>query len=111
MQIASAMVACTFISAPLMFVSAKMITLSKTDPSKYIEQLNAFTFDISIAAVVASIWVVFVFTITKKLHRLPHNVTTCLIFSQVGMNMKNIFIKLLTLKIIWNKKLIIIHSS
>lgn len=35
-QIASAMVACTFVSAPLMFVSAKMITLQKLDPKGYI---------------------------------------------------------------------------
>lgn len=78
------MVACTFISAPLMFVSAKMITLTKADPSNYIAQLNAFTFDISIAATVVSVWVIFVFIITKKINRIPHKLTACLVISQVS---------------------------
>lgn len=78
------MVACTFISAPLMFVSAKMITLTKADPSSYIDQLNAFTFDISIAATIVSLWVLFVFVLTKKINRIPHKLTACLVISQVN---------------------------
>jgi hypothetical protein len=81
--IASAMVACTFISAPLMFVSAKMITLTKTDPSEYIKQLDSFTLDVSIIATVACCWVIFVFVLTKKITRLPHKITACLIISQL----------------------------
>jgi predicted permease len=83
--IASAMVACTFISAPLMFVSAKMITLTKTDPSEYIKQLDSFTLDVSIIATVACCWVIFVFVLTKKITRLPHKITACLIISQVSV--------------------------
>lgn len=85
LQIASAMVACTFISAPLMFVSAKMITLSKTDPSQYIKQLNAFTFDISIVGLIVCVWLVFVYAITKKINRLPHKITACLVVAQVSL--------------------------
>ncbi|RZC40348.1 integral membrane protein GPR155 [Asbolus verrucosus] len=81
--IASAMVACTFISAPLMFVSAKMITLTKTDPSEYIKQLDSFTLDVSIIATVASCWVIVVFALTKKIARLPHRITACLVISQL----------------------------
>ncbi|KAF5286565.1 hypothetical protein FQA39_LY16248 [Lamprigera yunnana] len=81
--IASAMVACTFISAPLMFVSAKMITLTNTDPSDYITKLDAFTFDVSIAGSVACIWVIFVFGITRRITRLPHRITACLVVSQL----------------------------
>jgi signal transduction histidine kinase len=77
------MVACTFISAPLMFVSAKMITLTKTDPSEYIKQLDSFTLDVSIIATVACCWVIFVFVLTKKITRLPHKITACLIISQL----------------------------
>ena len=77
------MVACTFISAPLMFVSAKMITLTKTDPSQYMRQLNAFTLDVSIAGTVACVWVLLLYLLTKKINRIPHKVTACLIFSQV----------------------------
>ncbi|XP_074030113.1 integral membrane protein GPR155 homolog anchor isoform X2 [Leptinotarsa decemlineata] len=81
--IASAMVVCTFVSAPLMFVSAKMITLTDCNPSEYIKQLDSFTLDISIAGLIASFWVIFVFTITKKISRVPHKITTCLVISQL----------------------------
>ncbi|KOX79026.1 hypothetical protein WN51_10074 [Melipona quadrifasciata] len=50
--IASAMVACTFLSAPLMFVSAKLIDAVSTgvSPENYAHQLNVFSFDVSIAS-------------------------------------------------------------
>lgn len=67
-----------------MFVSAKMITLTKTDPSHYIQQLNAFTLDISIAATITSFWVIIVFVLTKKINRIPHKITACLVISQVS---------------------------
>ncbi|KAK4878682.1 hypothetical protein RN001_011188 [Aquatica leii] len=81
--IASTMVACTFISAPLMFVSAKMITLTNTDPADYISKLDGFTFDVSIGGLVACVWVIFVFVITKRITRIPHRITTYLILSQL----------------------------
>lgn len=79
--IASAMVACTFLSAPLMFVSAKMITITNCDPSEYIKQLNQFTFDVSIVGIIACFWIVLVFILTKKISKLPHKITACLIIS------------------------------
>lgn len=66
-----------------MFVSAKMITLTNTDPSEYITKLNAFTLDISISGTVTCLWVIFVFVLTKKMNRIPHRITACLVFSQV----------------------------
>ncbi|XP_018330000.1 integral membrane protein GPR155 isoform X2 [Agrilus planipennis] len=93
--VASAMVACTFMSAPLMFVSAKMITLTNTDPSNYIKQLNDFTMDISIAGLVVGVWVIMVFVLTKKIFRIPQRVTTCLLISQllscIGAILWNVF--------------------
>ncbi|GJQ85405.1 hypothetical protein Trydic_g10179 [Trypoxylus dichotomus] len=81
--IASAMVACTFISAPLMFVSAKMITLNDTDPAEYVKQLNNFTFDLSLVGLVASMWVLLLYILTKRINRVPHKITSCLIVSQI----------------------------
>ncbi|KAK9745312.1 Membrane transport protein [Popillia japonica] len=81
--IASAMVACTFISAPLMFVSAKMITLTNTDPAEYVKQLNNFTFDLSVIGLVASVWVLALYILTKRITRVPHKITSCLIVSQI----------------------------
>ncbi|KAJ8953723.1 hypothetical protein NQ314_007333 [Rhamnusium bicolor] len=81
--IASAMVVCTFVSAPLMFVSAKMITLTNCTPSDYIKQLDSFTMDMSIIGLIACLWVIVVFILTKKIFRVPHKITTCLIVSQL----------------------------
>ncbi|KAL3271094.1 hypothetical protein HHI36_021590 [Cryptolaemus montrouzieri] len=81
--IASSMVACTFLSAPLMFVSAKMITLTSTDPSDYMKQLDAFTLDISIIGTVACLWVLVMFGLARKITKVPHNITTFLLISQL----------------------------
>lgn len=77
---ASSMVICTFLSAPIMFMSAQVISLNKD----YAEQLKRFGFGISIVALVASIWVMLVFSITKKFKRMPHRLTLCLLISQVS---------------------------
>ncbi|XP_066144893.1 lysosomal cholesterol signaling protein [Euwallacea fornicatus] len=79
--VASAMVACTFLSAPLMFVSAKMITITACDPSEYIRELNRFTLDVSIIGIIACCWITFVFVLTKKIGKIPHKITTCLVVS------------------------------
>ncbi|XP_018569986.1 integral membrane protein GPR155 [Anoplophora glabripennis] len=81
--IASAMVVCTFVSAPLMFVSAKMITITNCNPSEYIKQLDAFTLDVSIIGLIACVWVILVFILTKKIFRIPHKITACLVVSQL----------------------------
>lgn len=79
------MVACTFLSAPLMFVSAKMISITKLQPSDYIVELDNFAFTVSIAGVIACIWVIITFTITKKIKRVPHKITSFLVVSQVSI--------------------------
>uniref|UniRef100_A0AAR5Q468 DEP domain-containing protein n=1 Tax=Dendroctonus ponderosae TaxID=77166 RepID=A0AAR5Q468_DENPD len=79
--IASAMVACTFLSAPLMFVSAKMITITNCDPSQYVKELGQLTLDVSIVGVLACVWVVVVFALSRKINKIPHKATTCLVVS------------------------------
>lgn len=66
-----------------MFVSAKMITITNCNPSEYIKQLDAFTLDVSIIGLVACLWVILVFILTKKIFRIPHKITACLVTSQV----------------------------
>lgn len=55
LQIATSMVAVTFLSAPLMLISAKMITLVHINPLDYVKELQAFLFHVSIAGMVASV--------------------------------------------------------
>lgn len=81
--IASCMVACTFISAPLMFISAKMISINNLKPSDYLQELDSFAFDVSIAGIVACIWILVIFICSKKYKRIPHRVTSCLVVSQL----------------------------
>ncbi|XP_026731598.1 integral membrane protein GPR155 [Trichoplusia ni] len=85
--VASSMVICTFLSGPMMFMSAQMIAINKD----FAEQLKKFGFDLSIVSLIASIWVLFVFTFTKKYKRMPHRLTLCLIVSQL----------LLAISVVW----------
>jgi len=104
------MVACTFLSAPLMFVSAKMIAMSSMLPLQYVEELNEFAVDISYASIFAcvsslvhvgvlsdissfsssvlnfvlQVWLIITFIVRGKIIRIPHRVTVSLILSQVN---------------------------
>jgi hypothetical protein len=46
----------TFLSAPLMFISAKMLTLTNLNPSNYLQDLDSFLFDISIISLIATVY-------------------------------------------------------
>ncbi|EFN74449.1 Integral membrane protein GPR155 [Camponotus floridanus] len=84
--IASAMVACTFLSAPLMFVSAKVVNAVYTGitPANYARQLNIFAFEISVASVIACIWLLICFLgfERKRYNQVTHRCTLCLIIAQ-----------------------------
>ncbi|KAG0722565.1 Integral membrane protein GPR155 [Chionoecetes opilio] len=79
---ASSMVACTFLSAPLMFVSAKMVTLVHINPADYVRELEAILFNVSIIGLVSTVWVLIIFVLSKKWRKVPHFVTMCLAISQ-----------------------------
>uniref|UniRef100_A0A1A9WP15 DEP domain-containing protein n=1 Tax=Glossina brevipalpis TaxID=37001 RepID=A0A1A9WP15_9MUSC len=81
--IAKSLVLCTFISAPLMFISAKMISLTNLNPVDYLHELDVFSFDISVAGVAACFWMLLLLIITKRFRRMPHRVTFCLVLSQL----------------------------
>ncbi|XP_041986213.1 integral membrane protein GPR155 [Aricia agestis] len=76
---ASSMVICTFVSAPITFLSAQMISINQD----YAEQIRRFGFDLSIVALIAAIWVFVVFTFTRKYKRVPHKLTLCLNCTQI----------------------------
>ncbi|XP_060654780.1 LOW QUALITY PROTEIN: lysosomal cholesterol signaling protein [Drosophila nasuta] len=81
--IARSMVLCTFISAPLMFISAKMISLTNLKPLDYLHELDAFSFDISVAGAAACVWMLTLLIATKRFKRMPQRVTACLVLSQL----------------------------
>jgi hypothetical protein len=77
------MVACTFVSAPLMFVSAKMISITNLDPKDYLIEYISGAFDLSVTSICAAIFVLLLFAVTKKFKRLPHRITCCLLVAQI----------------------------
>ncbi|XP_015437374.1 PREDICTED: integral membrane protein GPR155 [Dufourea novaeangliae] len=86
--IASAMVACTFLSAPLMFVSAKLIDAVSAGitPTNYTHQLNVFSFDVSIASITVCVWLIicFVGLGRKKYKCVTHRCTLCIVIAQLA---------------------------
>ena len=80
--IASSMVAVTFLSAPLMLISAKMITLVNINPLDYVKELESFLFHVSLVGVIASAWVIAIFLLTKKWRIVPHCLTLNLVMAQ-----------------------------
>lgn len=64
--IASAMVACTFLSAPIMFVSARLISLATIQPKDYQEVLGKFNTDICVVSLFACVSSTFMFIHTMS---------------------------------------------
>merc|ERR1711892_1181034 len=81
-MIASTITASTFIAAPLMFVTAKLLTLMNMNPGDHIDQLDIFLLDVSLVGLIAAIWVIFVLLMTGRARQLPHTITLCLALSQ-----------------------------
>ncbi|KQS44025.1 integral membrane protein GPR155 isoform X2 [Drosophila erecta] len=81
--VARSMVFCTFISAPLMFISAKMISLTNLKPLDYLHELDAFSFDISVAGAAACGIMLALLIVTKRFKRMPQRITFCLVLSQL----------------------------
>jgi predicted permease len=88
--VASAMVACTFVAAPIMFVSAKLMSLTDVDPKDYIDELDNFLLDISILGLAAAVWTAVVFFATKKHAKVPHFMTLALIIAQVSFDSRHL---------------------
>ena len=53
------MVACTFVSTPLTFVSARMVSLSSANPTDYIQNMDGFLLHVSIVGLVCSVSLLF----------------------------------------------------
>lgn len=81
--IASSMVACTFISGPIIFISSKMISLTNLQPSDFFPELEAFSFDICVIGILMGCATLILFIVTKKHQKMPHKVTCCMLISQI----------------------------
>ncbi|XP_074767569.1 lysosomal cholesterol signaling protein isoform X2 [Athene noctua] len=95
--ITSGMVISTFVSAPIMYVSAWLLTIPSMDPNPLASALQNVSFDISIVSLVSLIWSLIVVLLSKKYKQLPHMITTNLLVAQfiacIGMVVWNFVVK------------------
>ncbi|XP_023385187.1 lysosomal cholesterol signaling protein isoform X2 [Pteropus medius] len=80
--ITSGMVISTFVSAPIMYVSAWLLTFPSMDPKPLADAIQNVSFDISIISLVALIWSLAILLLSKKYKQLPHMLTTNLLIAQ-----------------------------
>ncbi|XP_075685601.1 lysosomal cholesterol signaling protein isoform X2 [Rhinoderma darwinii] len=95
--ITSGMVISTFVSAPIMYVSAWLLTIPSMDPKHLVSSLQNVSFDISIVSLVALVWSLAVLLLSKKYKQLPHMLTANLLLAQfitcIGMVLWNFIIR------------------
>ncbi|KAM3863270.1 lysosomal cholesterol signaling protein [Diretmus argenteus] len=70
--VTSGMVISTFLSAPIMYVSAWLLTIPLMDPTPLVTELQNVSFNISVVSLVALVWTIVVMLLSKKFNRLPH---------------------------------------
>ncbi|KAM8860070.1 lysosomal cholesterol signaling protein-like [Spinachia spinachia] len=70
--VTSGMVISTFLSAPIMYVSAWLLTIPLMDPAPLVTELENVSFNISIVSLVALVWTIVVMLLSRKFKRLPH---------------------------------------
>uniref|UniRef100_A0A8C0NP38 G protein-coupled receptor 155 n=1 Tax=Canis lupus familiaris TaxID=9615 RepID=A0A8C0NP38_CANLF len=80
--ITSGMVISTFVSAPIMYVSAWLLTFPTMDPKPLAYAIQNVSFDISIISLVSLIWSLAILLLSKKYKQLPHMLTTNLLIAQ-----------------------------
>ncbi|XP_061579482.1 lysosomal cholesterol signaling protein [Cololabis saira] len=95
--VTSGMVISTFLSAPIMYVSAWLLTVQWMDPQLLINSLQNVSFNTSIVSLVALVWTIAVMFLSKKFKRLPHMFTVNLFLAQlltcIGMILWNFVVK------------------
>lgn len=80
--VTSGMVISTFLSAPIMYVSAWLLTVRWMDPDVLMKSLENVSFNISIVALVVLSWTIGVMFLSKKVKKLPHLFATNLFLAQ-----------------------------
>ncbi|XP_070968861.1 lysosomal cholesterol signaling protein-like [Oncorhynchus clarkii lewisi] len=95
--VTSGMVISTFLSAPIMYVSAWLLTIPLMNPRPLVTELQNVSFNISIVSLVALVWTIAVILLSKKFKRLPHMFSMNLFLAQflvcVGMILWNFVVK------------------
>uniref|UniRef100_A0A672NWQ4 G protein-coupled receptor 155 n=1 Tax=Sinocyclocheilus grahami TaxID=75366 RepID=A0A672NWQ4_SINGR len=95
--VTSGMAISTFLSAPIMYVSAWLLTIPWMEATSLVTELQDVSFNISIVSLIALGWTLAVMLLSKKFRRLPHMFATNLFLAQllacVSMMLWKIFLK------------------
>uniref|UniRef100_A0A8C6L4Y8 G protein-coupled receptor 155 n=1 Tax=Nothobranchius furzeri TaxID=105023 RepID=A0A8C6L4Y8_NOTFU len=70
--VTSGMVISTFLSAPIMYVSAWLLTIPLMDPTPLVTELENVSFNISIISLIGLVWTIGVMLLSRKFNQLPH---------------------------------------
>ncbi|XP_016319708.1 integral membrane protein GPR155-like isoform X2 [Sinocyclocheilus anshuiensis] len=81
--VTSGMVIGTFLSAPIMYVSAWLLTIPWMDSDPLASALQHVSFNISIISLFALVWSVAVMLLSRKFSRIPHIFTINLFMAQL----------------------------
>ncbi|KAM9804862.1 lysosomal cholesterol signaling protein [Neosynchiropus ocellatus] len=114
--VTSGLVISTLLSAPIMFVSAWLLTIPTMDPQRLMNALQNVSFDISIVSLVVLVWTIAVMFLSKKYKRLPHMFAVNLFIAQlltcVGMivwkfvvNSNSFVLQVVTFTLLWSSLL------
>ncbi|XP_036425835.1 integral membrane protein GPR155 isoform X1 [Colossoma macropomum] len=81
--VTSGMVISTLLSAPIMYLSAWLLTIPWMEARHLISELQEVSFNISIISLIALVWTIAVMLLSKKFKRLPHMFATNLFLAQL----------------------------
>ncbi|KAM4729532.1 lysosomal cholesterol signaling protein isoform 4-T4 [Anableps anableps] len=95
--VTSGMVISTFLSAPIMYVSAWLLTIPLMDPTPLVAELENVSFNISIISLIGLVWTIAVMLLSRKFNQLPHLFVLNLFLAQflvcVSMILWNFLVK------------------
>lgn len=80
-RLATGMVFCTSLSAPIMFVSAWTLSMNKMSIPFFQKEVKQVNEDISVISLFCSVWCIAIFLLGRKIFRVPHIITFSLIVS------------------------------
>ena len=78
--ISAAIVICTVLSAPLMYVSASNLTVLHMDQELYLHHLMQFQYDVCLFSIIGVLLIALIFLISRRYLRMPHSLTMSLLF-------------------------------
>merc|ERR1719220_2692787 len=78
--VSAAIVICTVLSAPLMYVSASILTVLNMDQELYLMNLMQFQYDVCLFSIIGVLLIALIFLISGRYLRTPHSLTMSLLF-------------------------------